>query len=126
MPAPVAPPVNVSLYEKAALPDGSFRCAGYGDDGRIHVGVWREGEASFKAKISFEINEALRRAEACLAGDQRALTEPGLTRILCGALLVLGKAAFWAGVLEAERCDDFGDRPDLGHRDDAAGDEPAD
>lgn len=67
------------------------------------------GGGAATAECTFDLAEAEKLARACLAGNLKALREPGLARILCAATIVFSKAAFMAGALVAE---DAGDDPD--------------
>lgn len=93
--------IPVNIWHEQPLKDGSTRIVALSlDHTTIHVALVRDGSVG-ETEISFELREAIDLAKACLAGHERALTTPGLTRVLCAALLCLGKAAYKAGGLQA-------------------------
>ncbi len=73
-------------------------------------------------EFSFDLGEAVELADACFGGNARALTTPGLARILCASVLVLFKAALSSGaIIKVDRAqDELGNRPDDQNRNDAA------
>lgn len=88
----------------ASVPDGfsrdttRVRVVGMLDDGSFAVAVMTAGAGQAEAENEFRIDDVVKLAEACLSGDRRALTQPGLARYLCGAVLVLAKAGHAAGI----------------------------
>ncbi|MGL4490539.1 MAG: hypothetical protein ACRCU5_13965 [Rhizobiaceae bacterium] len=93
--------IPVNIWHETLLEDGSCRIVALSLDGKtLHVALRSAAGADAKSEVSFELGHAFDLAKACLEGNARALTTPGLTRVLCAAVLVLGKAAFKAGGLQ--------------------------
>lgn len=98
------------------------RVAGLLPDGEtIAVASMQAGDKTAVSELEFPLGETLCLAEACLAGDQRALTTPGLTRRLSATLAILFRVAVERGaVIEnpvggADGPDDFTDRGEADH-----------
>lgn len=83
---------------------GVLRFVGMLDDNRslaiATMPAARPQDYQAKAELQFELGEAVRLAQACLAGDRRALTTPGLARVLAGTVLALAKIAESGQALE--------------------------
>ncbi|TDR35717.1 hypothetical protein [Aquamicrobium defluvii] len=95
--------------------EGARRVAGVLDDlETICVALKAGGEEQAVSEFSFSIGEAAALSRACLSGDRRALTTPGLARILSASVAVLFRVAHHAG---AFRHGDLDER-DAGHDDD--------
>lgn len=92
------------------------RVVGEAEDGRIVVALREAGADSGTCETVFHLPEADRLARACLAGDERALTTPGLARIFAASIIVLSRAAYQAGALQAQPADGGSDND--GHSDD--------
>ena len=103
------------------------RIAGLTENGRcIAVATIGAGGAIATTEIEFDIAGAVALAEQCLSGNQRALTTPGLARILAATAAVLCRVSLAAGALqplETEDRHDGGDADDLGNQPAAGGDE---
>lgn len=111
----------VNIWHEILFADGTRRIVAVSEDGMtVHVAQCREGQLC-TAEVSFELAHAFALAKACLAGNERARTTPGLTRVLCAAVLCLGKAAFKAGALQALETVNH-EQPDDGHRSEAQDD----
>lgn len=103
------------------------RVAGVMDDNAtIGVCSIRDGDRIADAELEFNLGDAVQLAQSILAGDQRAKTTPGLSRILCASVAVLFRVSLAAGALQQQhQTEDIDDR-DGGHLDDqfeAGGDE---
>jgi hypothetical protein len=92
------------------------RVVGEAEDGRIVVALREAAADSGTCETVFELSNAEKLARACLSGDERALTTPGLARIFAASIIVLSRAAYQAGALEAQPAD--GGPGDDGHSDD--------
>lgn len=108
--------IPVTLWHQQPLPDGAMRIVAVSEDGKtLHVARMLSGQTAV-AEVSFELSYAFDLASACLAGNATALTTPGLARMLCAAVVCLGKAALKAnGIQTLEPNDD----PDQRNRNDA-------
>lgn len=119
----------VTPWRRVPLADGNERIVALDEAGKIvHVAVMAPHSELATSEISFELSQAFDLATACLAGNSRAMTTPGLTRLLCASVLVLGVAAFKAGGLlkQAEFSDGSATEPDDQDRDETGGDGPDD
>jgi hypothetical protein len=118
--------VHVDVH-KLGEPASSRRVAGVLDGGEaIAVCSILDGDRIATPEAEFSLGDAAALADACLAGDRRALTTPGLARILSASVAVLFRVSIAAGVLQ--RTEDF-DGGDAGHLDDqpeAGGEEDPD
>lgn len=77
-----------------------LRVAGLLPDGEtIAVASMQAGDRTAVSELEFALGETLSLAEACLAGDQRALTTPGLTRRLSATLAILFRVAVERGAV---------------------------
>lgn len=117
----ISTPVIVTM----ARPKGAdtLRVAGLLDDNQtIAVATTRPGAAEATEEITFALGEAVHLAEQCLAGHERALTTPGLARILSATIAILFRISIAGGSIQQQN-EDAGA---YGHRDDrteAAADE---
>lgn len=96
------------------------------DDQTVVVAKHVAGQNTAETEISFALGHAAELAHACLAGNRRALTTPGLARILSSTVAVLLRVSLAAGGVKST-----GELHDghAGHGDDrgaAAADEPDD
>lgn len=86
------------------------------DQQTIVVATMTSGESTARAELSFRIDEAAALAHACLAGNRRALTTPGLARILSSTVALLLRVSLASGGLQQsggflhDGHDDGGDR----------------
>lgn len=90
------------------------------DNTAIVVATMVAGEANARHEHSYQLGYAAALAEACLSGDRRALTTPGLARILSSAVAVLFRVSLAAGSIQRE---DDGHDSNAGDRREAAPDE---
>lgn len=101
------------------------RVAGLLPDGEtIAVASMQAGDRTAVSELEFPLGETLVLAEACLGGDQRALTTPGLTRRLSATLAILFRVAVERGaIIEQQEPRDAADGSgDFADRDEAADD----
>lgn len=77
-----------------------------------------------EAELTFTLAEARAMAEAALTGDPRALTRPGLARVLAATAATLFSVAMAAGAIEAvsQGGDGDGNARHPGDREEAGGD----
>ena len=126
---PLAVIVDVGRADGPSGPAGHHRRVAGLLPGNSAIGVARvtAGDETGLCELSFEIGEAAALAEQVLAGDRRAITTPGLARILSATAAVLFRVAHAAGALDHqpafEEPDGRGDPDDRGE---AAGDEDPD
>lgn len=59
----------------------------------------REGSLMGETELRFEISQVHQLARACLAGDSRALTMPGLARTLAATVAALFRVGVFTGAL---------------------------
>jgi len=110
--------VDVGDLAAGGGPEGhQRRLVGLLDD-RETVTVARmvAGNSLAEPELSFRLTDAVRLAEAVLAGDRRAMTTPGLARTLSATAAMLFRVSNAAGALQkiegfdgdAELCSDRG------------------
>lgn len=122
---PISVFVDVPDALAASNSSGNYRrVAGMLDDNQtVVVATMVAGGRTADTEFSFKLGDAVALAETALTGDRRALTTPGLARILSATAAILFRVSLAAGAVQRlgdihER--DGGDHPD---RDEAAGDE---
>ena len=120
--------VDVADIAAGAGPNGHFRrVAGVLPDNQtIAVGRMVAGGATLDTEFTFTLAEGQALCEACLAGDRRALTRPGLARILSATAAVLFRVAHQAGSFQAIEDFDGGGAGLLHDQFETGGDEGAD
>lgn len=109
--------LNVSVQVSISAPKGgeTLRVAGFTDDSeRISIATMEPGSNAGTHELTFTLGQALEIAEHCLAGNPRALTTPGLARILSATVALLFRVSMAAGAITTVRGDEHGD----GHRQD--------
>jgi hypothetical protein len=115
--------VTVDVPNLAAGAVSARRVAGILDDNAtVAVAAMHTGDKIVTPEVEFNLGEALALSEACLSGDRRALTTPGLARILSASVAVLFRVSHAAGAFEQEG----GNERDAGFHDnraEAGGDE---
>lgn len=74
----------------------------------VAVATMTAGGSQAETELTFTLAEAEAAARAALSGDRRALTRPGLARILCAATTLLFRVAIEAGAIIQEGSDDDG------------------
>ncbi len=115
--------VYADVANQAARPDGR-RVAGMLDDREtVAIAVMKAGETVATTEFQFKLGDVAQLAEQCLAGNSRALTTPGLARILSASLAVLFRVAHAAGAFQQHGDFDGGDAGYLGDQPEAGGDE---
>lgn len=92
----------------------------------LGVATLTAGDANGDLELSFSLAHAGRLADACLAGDRRALTTPGLARMLSATVAVLLRVSHAAGAFQTIEDFDVGDAGLLHDQQEAEGDEGAD
>jgi hypothetical protein len=109
---------------KIGEPVSARRVAGVLDGG-AHIAVCSilDGDRIATSETEFSFADARLLAEACLAGDRRALTTPGLARILSSAVAVLFRVSFAAGAFQRLEEPDERDAGYLDDQPEAGGDE---
>ncbi len=117
--------VLVNVPDQAA--PGRRRVAGLLDDNQtIVVASMLEGGTIAELELSFRLCDAVAIAEAALAGDRRAMTTPGLARILSTTAAILFRVSLHAGGLQQlGEIDERGGGHEI-DRDEAAADEHPD
>jgi len=118
----ISAPVLVTM----AKPKGfdTLRVAGLLDDNEtVAVATTRPGAEEGVEELSFTLTEAVHLAEQCLAGHERALTTPGLARILSATVAILFRVSLAGGTIQQKDAGGHGHSPD---RADAAADEDTD
>lgn len=79
----------------------TLRVAGLLDDAEtVAVATMRAGADKATQELSFTLAEGVRLAEACLAGNERALTTPGLARILASTTAILFRVSVAGGCIQ--------------------------
>jgi hypothetical protein len=108
----------------AAVPAAQHRrVAGLLDDNlTIVVAKMTAGDNIAHPELSFELVDALRLANAALAGHRRALTTPGIARKLSATVAILFRVCLTAGAIQGDFLLERGGG-DAGDRDEAAADE---
>lgn len=115
--------VTVDVPNLAAGATSARRVAGILDDNAtVAVAAMLAGDKIVTPEMEFNLGEALALSEACLSGDRRALTTPGLARILSASVAVLFRVSHAAGAFELGENDD-GDAGFLHDQQEAGGDE---
>ncbi len=120
--------IDVANLASEAGPNGHFRrVAGLLDDREtVAIATMVAGQHVAETELSFRLTDALRLAEAVLAGDRRAMTTPGLARTLSATAALLFRVSHAAGAFQTFEGFD-GDADHRGDRGEEAGDEdPAD
>jgi hypothetical protein len=122
--------VIADVPDRAAVDDGKGnfrRTVGYFDDRQtIAVARMVAGEKVAETELIFTIGEAISLAEKALSGDRRALTTPGLARILSASVALLSRVSLTAGAFEPITHGETADERSDGDRCQAAGAESAD
>lgn len=104
-----------------AVPGGERRVAGVIGDETVVVALMN-ADGVAREEYRFALNEAAELAQQCLAGDRRALTRPGLARILSSAVAVLFRVSLASGGLQrVEETDERRNGGDRGTAAEAAG-----
>lgn len=106
-----APVVTLIHAEPIGAQPGRERIVALLENGDVAVATRAIGEEKAEAELSFNLGEAQRLSQLALGGNSAALTMPGLSRILCAAIIALSRAAFQAGLLETR--DDDPDKDSL-------------
>lgn len=93
------------------------------DQATIVVATMVAGESEARTEISYTLSQGVDLALACLAGNRRALTTPGLARILSSTVALLLRVSLASGGLS--QTGDFlhDGHGDAGDREEAAGHE---
>ena len=95
--------VTVDVPNLAAGATSARRVAGFLDDNAtVAVAAMLAGDKIVTPEAEFNLGEALALSEACLSGDRRALTTPGLARILSASVAVLFRVSHAAGAFQHE------------------------
>jgi hypothetical protein len=120
--------VDVADLAAGAGPDGHLRrVAGVlPDNETVALGRMVAGSGAVETEFTFTLAEGQALCEACLAGDRRALTRPGLARILSATAAVLFRVAHHAGSFQAIEDIDGGGAGLLHDQLETGGDEGAD
>ncbi|RWI96075.1 hypothetical protein [Mesorhizobium sp.] len=106
---------------------GARRIAGVIDGGElVAVAAIQDGDRTATPELEFSFADALTLAEACLSGDRRALTTPGLARYLSATVAVLFRVSCAAGALQRLGEADGGDAGYLDDRTETGPDEDPD
>lgn len=112
--------VNVPLKDQPEI----SRVAGMLDDRRsVAVATLPLGQTVAAVELEFDLGDAMRLCDRCLSGDARALTTPGLARILSATAALLFRVSVAAGAIETEEPDDGNCELDAIDRDETQGDE---
>ncbi|MDG4894641.1 hypothetical protein P9272_13770 [Mesorhizobium sp. WSM4976] len=119
--------VYVDVRDLARQGVGARRVAGVIDGGeKVAVASILDGDRVATPELEFSFADALTLAEACLSGDRRALTTPGLARYLSAAVAVLFRVSCAAGALQRQGDFDGGDAGYLDNRTETGPDEDPD
>ena len=119
--------VSVDVRDLARQGLGARRIAGLIEDREtLAVCSITEGDRIATPEFEFSLAEALALSEACLSGDRRALTTPGLARILSATVAVLFRVSLAAGAMQRQEVPDGGDVGYLDDQQEAGGDEDPD
>lgn len=70
------------------------------DNETVVVAAMVAGAGQAKTETAYTLAEAVEIAEACLSGERRALTTPGLARILSSAVAILFRVSLSRGGLQ--------------------------
>lgn len=94
--------VDVANLAADAGPDGHFRrvVGLLGDNETVAIALMVAGEPVAQAELGFSLTDGLRLAEAVLAGDRRAMTTPGLARMLSATAALLFRVSQAAGAFQ--------------------------
>ncbi|GAA2871779.1 hypothetical protein GGQ99_000984 [Aminobacter niigataensis] len=116
--------VDVANLAAGAGPRGHFRrVVGLLDDRQtVAIATMVSGQAVAEHELSFRLDDGLRLAEAVLAGDRRAMTQPGLARTLSATAALLFRVSHAAGAFQTIEGFD-GDAEYRGDRGQETGDE---
>lgn len=88
----------------------AVRHVGLLEDNSIAIAVGNAGAGTVTQEFAFALDRVGGLAERVLAGDSRALTQPGLARILAGTVVILIRQAAQAGrVVPIEAAGDEGE-----------------
>ncbi|CDX54527.1 hypothetical protein MPL1032_190135 [Mesorhizobium plurifarium] len=102
--------VAVDVRDLTRAGVGARRIAGVLDDNQtIAVCAMQDGDRIATPENEFSLADAKLLAEACLSGDRRALTTPGLARILSSTVAVLFSVSTAAGAFQRIEDPDGGD-----------------
>ncbi|MBS9720058.1 hypothetical protein JYU29_05070 [Tianweitania sp. BSSL-BM11] len=92
--------VCVQVPDAVSKDTGRIRIAGLTPDSRIIVvASLKAGDTIADHEFSFGLDDGMRLAEACLSGDRRALTSPGLARKLSATLAILFRVCVQSGAI---------------------------
>ncbi len=111
MTRPLAIQVDVADLAKGAGEGGHFRrVVALSEDGTsLVVATMTAGEGVATTELTFRLDEARALAERVLSGDRRAMTQPGLARILSATAALLFRVSLAAGAIQ-ETPDGGGER----------------
>lgn len=98
----------------------------FDDRQRVAVATLPLGSNNAAVELEFDLGDAMRLCDRCLSGDARALTTPGLARILSATAALLFRVSVAAGAIETEEPDDGNGGLDEIDRDETQGDEDPD
>lgn len=114
--------IDVANLTADAGPDGHFRrVVGLLDDREtVAIAQMVAGEPVAQTELSFRLTDAQRLAEAVLAGDRRAMTTPGLARMLSATAALLFRVSHAAGAFQTIE-ELYGDADHRGDRGEEAG-----
>ena len=94
----------------APAEDAAQAVVGLLEDNSIAIAVGNAGAGTVTQEFAFALDRVGGLAERVLAGDSRALTQPGLARILAGTVVILIRQAAQAGrVVPIEAAGDEGE-----------------
>ena len=97
---------KATIWLEVDIENGRSRLLCLDEAGFVHVATRRGETNTVTSEISYDLGYAYQLSRRCLAGNNRALTTPGLARVLASAVVVLSKAAFSAGALETRSNED--------------------
>lgn len=102
MTAPLAIQLDVADLAKGAGEGGHFRrVVALSEDGTsLIVATMTAGEGVATTELTFRLDEARALAERVLSGDRRAMTRPGLARILSATAALLFRVSLAAGAIQ--------------------------
>lgn len=117
--------VDVPNLAAGTGPDGfARRVVGLLDDREtVAIAIMKAGDALAEPEFTFKLADAVALAERALAGDRRALTTPGLARILSASAALLFRVSQAAGAIQATGHHDGTGSGHLDDQQEARGDE---